>query len=162
MPGFLAGLRVRLDSGDGAVVTANATTGMGPVVQTLLDFFAEREPRRVTPWHADGAASGHAGSVDLGGTWHWGPAVATARLEGEHLVLGEPGQARGSRFARVETDGPDAWVGLDGYYTGEPLRVVRRPDGSPSHLDLASFRFTRTPYDPAADVPGGVDEGGWG
>ena len=39
--------------------------------------------------------------------------------------------------------------------------VVRRPDGVASHLDLASFRFTRTPYDPDADVPGGVDEGGW-
>ncbi len=35
------------------------------------------------------------------------------------------------------------------------------PDGSLSHLDLASFRLTRTPYDAAADVPGGVDEGGW-
>ena len=28
-------------------------------------------------------------------------------------------------------------------------------------LDLASFRLTRTPYDPGADVPGGVDEAGW-
>ena len=73
-------------------------------------------------------------------------------------MLGEPGQARGSRFAPT---GDDEWVGLDGYYTGEPLRVVRRPDGTPSHLDLASFRFTRTPYDPDADVPGGVDEDGW-
>jgi hypothetical protein len=81
-----------------------------------------------------------------------------AKVVGDHLVLGEPGQARGSRFARA---GDDEWVGLDGYYTGEPLRVVRRPDGTPSHLDLASFRFTRTPYDPEADVPGGVDEGGW-
>ena len=52
-------------------------------------------------------------------------------------------------------------MGLDGYYTGEPLRVVRRGDGSVSHLDLATFRFTRTPYDPEADVPGGVDEQGW-
>ena len=73
-------------------------------------------------------------------------------------MLGEPGQARGSRFAPVAQD---EWVGLDGYYTGEPLRLVRRADGTPSHLDLASFRFTRTPYDPEADVPGGVDEAGW-
>ena len=48
-----------------------------------------------------------------------------------------------------------------GYYTGETLRVLRRDDGSVSHLDLATFRFTRTPYDPEADVPGGVDEQGW-
>ena len=50
---------------------------------------------------------------------------------------------------------------VDGDHTGEPLRVVRRADGTVSHLDLASFRFTRTPYDRDADIPGGVDEPGW-
>jgi hypothetical protein len=29
------------------------------------------------------------------------------------------------------------------------------------HLDLGTFVFTRTPYDPMGPVPGGVDEGGW-
>ena len=29
------------------------------------------------------------------------------------------------------------------------------------HLDLASFRFSRTPYAVDADITGGVDEGGW-
>jgi hypothetical protein len=28
-------------------------------------------------------------------------------------------------------------------------------------LELASFIFTRTPYDPHADVPGGLDPKGW-
>lgn len=154
MPGFLAGLRVDVESGDGVVVLANSTSGMGQVATDLLAAFVEREPRTPEPWHAAGDPT----ALDLVGTWHWGPSVSTARLVGEHLVLGEPGQARGSRFAPT---GPDEWVGLDGYYTGEPLRVVRATDGTPSHLDLASFRFTRTPYDPAADVPGGVDEGGW-
>ena len=92
------------------------------------------------------------------GTWRWRPSTEVARLVDEHLVLGEPGAGRGSRFRRV---GDDLWEGLDGYHTGQPLRVVRRADGSVSHLDLASFRFTRTPYDPEADVPGGVDESGW-
>ena len=45
--------------------------------------------------------------------------------------------------------------------TGEPPRVVRDAHGAVSHLDLASFRFTREPYDPARDIPGGVDEAGW-
>ena len=74
------------------------------------------------------------------------------------LELGEPGQGRGSRF-RVVGDG--TWVGLDGYYAGEPLVVVRVPDGRVSHLDLASFRFSRLPYDPERDIPGGVDDAGW-
>ena len=98
------------------------------------------------------------GRIELVGTWHWGASTTTARLVGEDLVLGEPGTARGSRFRRT---GQDTWVGLDSYHTGEPLRVVRRADGTVSHLDLASFRFTRTPYDPTADVPGGVDDLGW-
>lgn len=50
---------------------------------------------------------------------------------------------------------------LDGYHTGEPLRVVRGPGGAPAHLDLGSFVFTRGPYDPAGPVPGGVDPAGW-
>jgi CubicO group peptidase (beta-lactamase class C family) len=154
MPGFLAGLRVRTDTGDGVVVTANTTSGRGPIGSELLKTFVRLEPKPVEPWHAAGDGS----ALELGGMWHWGPAVSVASVVGEHLVLGEPGQSRGSRFARA---GVDEWVGLDGYYTGEPLRVVRRPDGTVSHLDLASFRFTRTPYDPMADVPGGVDEGGW-
>ncbi len=39
--------------------------------------------------------------------------------------------------------------------------MVRRPDGSVSHLDLGSFVFTREPYAPGDAVPGGVDEKGW-
>ncbi len=156
MPGFLATLRVRREGGDGLVLFANTTssTALRPLGQQLLDGLAEREPAPVAPW----STSGDAADLDLVGIWHWGPATEHASLEDGLLVLGEPGQGRGSRFARVSAQ---EWVGLDGYYTGEPLRVVRREDGSVSHLDLASFRFTRTPYDPAADVPGGVDEGGW-
>jgi hypothetical protein len=46
-------------------------------------------------------------------------------------------------------------VGLDGYFAGETLRL------DPVALNLATFVFTRTPYDPAAPVPGGVAEAGW-
>ncbi len=57
------------------------------------------------------------------------------------------GRGRGSRF-RAEPDG--TWTGLDGYYTGETLRLVRGPDGTVNHLDLGSFVFTREPYGPDA------------
>jgi CubicO group peptidase (beta-lactamase class C family) len=154
MPGFLAGLRVDVETGDGVVAFANTTAGMGPVGSDLLAAFVAREPRTPEVWHA----SGDPALLDVVGMWHWGPTVTVARVVGEHLVLGEPGQARGSRFVLVADD---EWVGLDGYYTGEPLRLVRRADGTASHLDLASFRFTRTPYDPDADVPGGVHDTGW-
>ncbi|GAA4125617.1 serine hydrolase domain-containing protein [Knoellia locipacati] len=166
MPGFLASLRVHLDAdggagpvgapGDGVVLFTNTTASkvLKDLPKELLRTMRELEPAPVTPW----VASGSSDVLELAGMWHWGPAVETARFVGEHLVLGEPGTGRGSRFARA---GDDEWVGLDGYYTGEPLRVLRRGDGTVSHLDLATFRFTRTPYDPEADVPGGVDERGW-
>ncbi|CAN7380920.1 serine hydrolase domain-containing protein [Knoellia sp. LjRoot47] len=168
MPGFLAMQRVHLDAsggnsggpvgaaGDGVVLFTNTTASkaLRDLPKELLRTLRELEPAAVTPW----VASGSSDVLELAGMWHWGPAVETARFVGEHLVLGEPGTGRGSRFARVMDD---EWVGLDGYYTGEPLRVVRREDGTVSHLDLATFRFTRTPYDPEADVPGGVDERGW-
>lgn len=155
MPGFLAGMRVNQETGDGVVSFANTTTA--PLRQATFDLlaaFVEREPLTSEVWHATGDAA----ALEVLGTWHWGPAVTTARMVGEHLVLGEPGQERGARFAAI---GVDEWVGLDGYHTGEPLRVVRREDGTVSHLDLASFRFTRTPYDREADIPGGIDGSGW-
>jgi hypothetical protein len=172
MPGFLAGLRVQLDAvapvgaeastaargaaGDGVVVLTNTTASPATrsVMDDLLEVLARHEPAPVEPWSANGDPA----LLELVGTWHWGPSTEVARVVGEHLVLGEPGAGRGSRFRRL---GADLWEGLDHYFAGEPLRVVRRPDGSVSHLDLASFRLTRTPYDPAGDVPGGVDERGW-
>ncbi|MGL4174515.1 MAG: serine hydrolase domain-containing protein [Dermatophilaceae bacterium] len=156
MPGFLAGLRVRIAGGDGTVVLTNTTsnTTVGELSDRLFAALDRCEPAPVDAW----SASGDPGLLELTGTWHWGPAVSIARVVGEHLVLGDPGRARGSRFAPV---GRDEWVGLDGYHAGEPLRVIRGADGEVSHLDLASFRFTRTPYDPAGDVPGGVDPSGW-
>lgn len=152
MPGFLAMLQVDLDTGDGCVLLANTTSApLAPLATELLDELVEAEPLPVKAWVADADPA----AVDLVGTWHWGPATMVARMTGDLLVLGEPGIGRASRFRRT---GPDEWIGLDSYYAGEPLRVIRRPDGSVSHLDIASFRFTRTPYDPAGDVPGGTAE----
>jgi hypothetical protein len=47
------------------------------------------------------------------------------------------------------------------HQAGEPLTVVTGPDGSVTALNTGSFSYTRTPYDPAAPVPGGVDADGW-
>jgi len=155
MPGFLAGLRVDVESGDGIVVMANATSGLGTATSDLLELFRQREPVPPRPWHADPA---HVDDLDLVGPWFWGTYTFRLALDPDGgLRLGEPGQGRGARFRR---DG-DGWVGLEGYYRGEPLRAERDASGRPLRLVLASFVFTRTPYDPAADVPGGVDQAGW-
>ena len=61
----------------------------------------------------------------------------------------------GRRASRFRPRGDGTWRGLDGYFAGETLRVT------PELLTLATFVFTRTPYDPAQPVPGGVDPAGW-
>ena len=99
-----------------------------------------------------------AGLLELTGLWHWGPAPYHLRVvPGGMLDLRPVNTGRASRFRPL---GEDSWLGLDGYYAGETLRVGRTADGTPAYLDLATFIFTRTPYDPLAPIPGGVDEAG--
>ncbi|MGJ9411954.1 serine hydrolase domain-containing protein [Aeromicrobium sp. CF4.19] len=154
MPGFLAQLWIDADSGDGVVVLANATSGLGPVGVDLLSLLREHDPLPVTAWTA---CADQTDELDLVGDWFWGTARFTLTLRDDVLRLGEPGAGRGARFAREG----DHWRGLEGYYAGEVLAVRRDAASAPLQLELASFTFTRTPYDPAADVPGGLDERSW-
>jgi CubicO group peptidase (beta-lactamase class C family) len=151
MPGFLAGLWADREDGTAALVLANTTSGLDHgLTAALLDEVREREPRIVDAW----TPSDPPVPLDLLGPWFWGPSPYVLRaLPGGLLHLGGLGRpGRTSRFR----PGPDGtWVGLDGYFAGETLRL----DGTA--LTLATFVFTRTPYDPAAPVPGGVDPGGW-
>jgi CubicO group peptidase (beta-lactamase class C family) len=155
MPGFLAKVMVDPASGDGAVMLANATSGLTDLCADLLAILAESEPPAPTPWVR---RPSHLDVVDLVGAWFWGTTPLTARAVGQGRVrLGEEGDPRGDDFAL--DDG--VWVGLNGYFAGETLQVIRDVHGQVSHLDVASFRLTRAPYDPAADIPGGVDDLGW-
>jgi CubicO group peptidase (beta-lactamase class C family) len=160
LPGFLAGLWVSVEDGVGAVALANATSGplTAAVAADLVHIVTEAEPRIPEPWRplpeVDQAL------LELTGPWYWGTYSFGLRLVVDRGLELHPlrGGGRGSRFvARAE----GTWTGLDGYYAGETLRMVRREDGSVSHLDLGSFVFTREPYEPEAAVPGGVDPEGW-
>ncbi|MER5463374.1 serine hydrolase domain-containing protein [Streptomyces sp. NPDC002668] len=160
LPGFVAGLWVSVDDGVAAVALANATSGplTAVVAADLVRIVAEAEPRIPEPWRP--LPEVDQSLLELAGSWYWGTYSFGLRLGADRGVELQPlrSTGRGSRFV-AEADG--TWTGLDGYYAGETLRVVRRDDGSVSHLDLGSFVFTREPYEPGEAVPGGVDKEGW-
>ncbi|MFJ6696757.1 serine hydrolase domain-containing protein [Streptomyces sp. NPDC091272] len=164
LPGFVAGLWVSVEDSVAAAVLANATSGpqVGSVAAELVRVVAEAEPRIAQEWRPLPDAGLDRELLELTGDWYWGTYSYGLRLlpdRGLSLARLDGGAGRGSHF-RARPDG--TWVGLDGYYAGETLRVVRRPDdGSVSHLDLGSFVFTREAYESRAPVPGGVDARGW-
>lgn len=159
MPGFLATVWIDPADGTGAVSLTNTTAGpnIGGLTADLIDIMARMEPADPAEW-----TPMHDVDEDLlglTGQWYWGPRGYGLRLRADKwLELAPLGGGDVNRF-RPESDG--TWTGIDGYYAAETLRVIRRLDGSVSHLDLNTFVLTRTPYDPAADVPGGVDSAGW-
>lgn len=160
MPGFLASVVVDPATTTGALALTNSTAGVGVTRLTfdLLKTVDEYEPALPAEWRPLTAAD--PALLALTGAWFWGPTPHTLRLLDDNWLDLRPasGGGRASRF-RQESDG--TWTGLDGYYAGETLRVHRHPDGTVRHLDLGTFVFTRTPYDPAAAIPGGLDEDGW-
>jgi D-alanyl-D-alanine carboxypeptidase len=161
MPGFLCALWVCADEDLAAVSLANTTSGVviGGLSADLLSTVADHEPRIPQPWRP--IPSPDPSLLELAGPWFWGPAGFALRVPaggGLDLTPLSGGPGLGARF-RDRGDG--TWVGLDGYWAGETLKVVRRPDGGLSHLDIGSFVFTREPYDPSAPIPGGVPEQPW-
>ncbi|MFE1378468.1 serine hydrolase domain-containing protein [Streptomyces sp. NPDC058740] len=162
LPGFVACLWVSVEEGLAAVTLANATSGplTSLVAADLVRIVAEAEPRLPEPWRPLPAAEVDHELLALTGPWYWGTYAYGLRIDAARGVTLEPlrGVGRRASFRALPEGG---WIGLDGYYAGETLQVVRRADGSVSHLDLGSFVFTREPYEPGDAVPGGVDEAGW-
>ncbi|HWC22926.1 MAG TPA: serine hydrolase domain-containing protein [Flexivirga sp.] len=157
MPGYQSSLRIDPETGDGIVQLVNSTAGLSLDTLGMVRTLREHSPRSAADWAAEAPAPD---VVDLVGTWFWGPRPHLLTAEGSRLRLAPVEGGRGSRFAPDDASGrTGGWVGLDEYFAGERLTVHRGGDGAPAYLDLGSFRFTRTPYDPAGDIPGGVGTG---
>jgi CubicO group peptidase (beta-lactamase class C family) len=160
MPGFLATAVIDPATTTGALALTNSTSGVAISGLTfdLLKLVDDYEPALPAEWRPLTEVSGEL--LALTGSWFWGPTPFVLRLMDRGWVDLRPasGAGRGSRFRPT---GVHEWVGLDGYYAGETLRLHHHDDGSVSHFDLATFIFTRTPYDPKAPIPGGVDDIGW-
>jgi hypothetical protein len=149
----VAGVFVDGEAKIGAVSASNITYGGdGGLNAELLDIVRQAEPRIPDEWEPAPLPDGV--DLDLLGIWYWGPhAMALRALADGHLELHAPGgRGRESRFRR---DGEE-WVGLDGYWAGERLRIA----ADKRSLDLATFVFTREPYG-EGPIPGSVDAAGW-
>ncbi|MEU4240104.1 serine hydrolase domain-containing protein [Actinoplanes sp. NPDC026619] len=158
MPGFVATVWTSPDDDLATVVLANCTSGLPvpTVAADLLELVASREPRIPAPWTPLPTVDPEL--LALAGHWYWGPSayVLKPRADGWlELISGGP------RGARLRPDGNGEWVGTNGYFDGERLRLIRDADGAVTHLDLGTFVFTRQPYDPPDVIPGGVDPAGW-
>jgi CubicO group peptidase (beta-lactamase class C family) len=158
VPGHLAALMVSPDDGVGAVVLANVTAGpaITDIAVDLVRIVADREPRLPQAWRP----SADPALLELAGIWCWGPLPLALHVRADRAL--ELRTLRGGgRETRLRPEPDGTWTGVDGYYAGETLRVVRDATGAITHLDLGTFVLTRGPYDPAGPVPGGVDPAGW-
>jgi CubicO group peptidase (beta-lactamase class C family) len=141
MPGFLASLFVDPATGDGTVVLANGTTGLDAdgVPAALL---TGAPPTTVEPWVPTIRVPDWA--QPLLGFWFWGNTATEWRWQDERLeVRMLQNGTLAHAFARR---GDGRIVGVSGYHRGEKLHVH---DG---HLECATFRYTRTPYDTSSGV----------
>jgi hypothetical protein len=151
MPGFTCGVQVDPDSRVGAVVLTNGGYGLDDLTSRAVHTVLDAEPPPADEWSPNvDVADDLRGLVGL---WYWGQAPTLLRVEDDGFSLGPVGgPGRAMAFRRVAGD---VFVGTRGYLAGERLQVVRSDDGAVSHIEVATFVYTRTPYDPAAPIPGG-------
>lgn len=153
MPGFMASLHVDPDSGIGAAVLANATTGIAPqeLAIALIEGDPDADSERPAAWRPTLVLPDEV--MDVPGVWFWGNTAYDVRWhnDGLELRLMARGGLLKERFELVD----GVLVGVLGYHRGERLDVVRREDRSIRNLECATFVYTRTPYDPDVPIPGG-------
>lgn len=141
MPGFVAGLAIDPAQRTAGVSMANATAGGGAALAfALLDTLHEREPSLPRPWSPEPELPD---ADELLGHWYWGNTQWTLVVRGGRLGLDTGNPFRDSGF---EPAGRDRWRGLDNYFAGETLRVVRESSDAVDHLDLATYELRRAPY----------------
>ena len=152
MPGFVSGLFVDPVRRTGAVVAANATVGLRPEAMTLelLDILERTEGTLPTPWRPSTEVP--PAVEEILGVWHWGNTAYAASWDGHEVSFTRLSDSVRSHRFLPQPDG--TFLGTAGYHHGELLHVVRRDDGSISHLLCETFVYTREPYDPSAPIPG--------
>ncbi|TCC05150.1 serine hydrolase domain-containing protein [Kribbella soli] len=137
MPGFLAGLFVDRVRRVGAVTLGNATYGrVASLAPDLVRILTRYEPPIMQEWVPEPPL---AQGAELLGHWYWGNTPLTISVCAGILQLS------GGLTTRLSPLAPDLYQGRDGYLSGEKLHVIRDGD-TITHLTVATFVLTRTPY----------------
>ncbi|MEU8221920.1 serine hydrolase domain-containing protein [Kribbella sp. NPDC048915] len=137
MPGFLAGLFVDRVRRVGAVTLGNGTYGrVSSLAPELVRVLMKHEPPVTQEWVPEPPLSQGA---ELLGHWYWGNTPLTITATAGILQL------TGGLTTRLTPLAPDLYQGRDGYLAGEKLHVVRQGT-TITHLNVATFVLTRTPY----------------
>jgi hypothetical protein len=150
MPGFLAAMFVDPKTHVSAVVMTNATTGLDTEL-LATDLIARLQPMGYHRTEQETEPDPEDEMPDLAGDWFWGNTRFRLTAVSDGLTLASA-REESWHFVRVDVDG---YRGQNGYVAGERLTVHRRADGTPSHLEVATFILTREPYDPTVPIPGG-------
>ena len=145
MPGYLAHLAVHRRSRLGVIAFANTygLTGMHlrTVALDTLTAVLDAEPTPPAPWRPTPQPTGE--TAEVTGRWWWmGREHDIQAIADDTIDLNGP--YHWSRFVR---EAPDRWRGTDGENEGETLTVLRDPEGQATRLDIATFIFSRNPWD---------------
>jgi CubicO group peptidase (beta-lactamase class C family) len=142
MPGYVAHLAVHRGSRLGVIVFANAYgltgTSIKEVSLATLTTVLDSEPPAVPAWRPPAAPRGEAAEVC--GRWWWMGREYELSTDGDGLLM--TGPHHHTRFVR---EAPDRWRGITGNDEGEILALVRAPDGTVDHIDIATFVYRRDP-----------------
>lgn len=146
MPGYVSHLAVHRPSRTGVVAFANSYglrgTSIRAVCLAALTTVLDAEPAPVPPWRPPGTPTGEA--AELCGRWWWMGGEFEVAADGTELVMQPVGYSARPAWRFVQ-EAPGRWRGTAGANAGEVLTVLRDPDGRVTHLDIATFVFSRDP-----------------
>ena len=159
MPGFQANVRVDHSTRTAVVHVLNATSqSPSDDVEDPFDIMDECEPRLPQPWLPNWQVTQD--DLDISGPWYWGTSQGVIRVlkDGWLKLENVTGMVTTSLF---RPNGDGTWTGINSYHRDECLQVERDDHGTVTHLNIGTFVFSRSPYEPGDLMPGGNDDGGW-
>ncbi|MFI5894722.1 serine hydrolase domain-containing protein [Actinoplanes sp. NPDC051513] len=144
MPGYVAHLAVHRRTRLGVIAVANSyglmNTHIRDVALMALNTALDGEPETPRSWQPPAPPAGEA--AKLVGRWWWMGREHEIHATGDALKMTGP-----SHWSRFTREAPDRWRGVAGENEGEVLHVLRDADGAVTKIDIATFVFSRNPFD---------------